>query len=106
MKMEPRMLEAVSTRRILERMLRNLKALYAKAEDHPRTLRVLELLLCLDPESLENLRDRGLVYAALDCYGFAVRDLTAYLARVGTGARTKELEATLDSLRRRAARLN
>jgi regulator of sirC expression with transglutaminase-like and TPR domain len=106
MKMEPRMLEAVSKRRILERMLRNLKALYAKEEDHPRTLRVLELLLCLDPRSLEDLRDRGLVYAALDCYGFAVRDLTAYLSQKGSGPRAKELEATLDSLRRRAARLN
>lgn len=106
MKMEPRMLEAVSAHRILERMLRNLKALYTKAEDHPRTLRAIELLLCLGPESPEDLRDRGLVYAALDCYGFAVRDLTAYLERVGTGARTKELETTLDSLRRRAARLN
>ncbi len=106
MKVEPRMLEAVSNHRILERMLRNLKALYAKEEDHARTLRVLELLLCLVPDSLEDLRDRGLVYAALDCYGFAVRDLTAYLSRIGGSTRTKELGATLDSLRRRIARLN
>jgi regulator of sirC expression with transglutaminase-like and TPR domain len=106
MKMEPRMLEAVSKTRILERMLRNLKALYAKEEDHPRTLRVVELLLCLDPQNLEELRDRGLAYAALDCYGFAVRDLTACLSRGGGGARVKELEATVISLRRRAARLN
>jgi regulator of sirC expression with transglutaminase-like and TPR domain len=87
-------------------MLRNLKALYTKEEDHARTLRVTDLLLALVPESLEDLRDRGLSYAALDCYGFAVRDLEAYLARAGEGLRTKELEAALLALRRRAARLN
>ena len=105
-KMEPRMLAAVTPRQILERMLRNLKALYVKEADHPRTLGVLELLLRLGPGGLEDLRDRGLVYAALDCYGFAVRDLEAYLARAGKTKKTDELVSALEALRLRASRLN
>jgi len=106
LRIEPPMLDAVPKRRILERMLRNLKAVYAREEDHARTLRVIDLLLVSAPDSLEDLKDRGLVYAALDCFGFAVRDLEAYLFRAGPAQRTRELEATLDDLRRRAARLN
>jgi len=105
-RIQPQMLDAVPKRRILERMLRNLKAVYVKEEDHARTLRVLDLLLVSAPESLEDLKDRGLVYAALDCYGFAVRDLEAYLFRAGPSRHTRDLEATLADLRRRAARLN
>jgi len=105
-KMEPRMLEAVTPRQILDRMLRNLKALYVKEADHPRTLGVLELLLRLDPEGLEDLRDRGLVYAALDCYAYAARDLEAYLAGAGRTPKTDELVSALEALRHRASRIN
>jgi regulator of sirC expression with transglutaminase-like and TPR domain len=105
-KMEPRMLEAVSPRQILERMLRNLKAIYAKEQDHARALGVLELLLCLGPGNLDDLRDRGLAYAALECYGLAVRDLEAYLALAGEARRTPELLRVLETLRLRASRPN
>jgi regulator of sirC expression with transglutaminase-like and TPR domain len=105
-KLAPRMLQAVTTRQILERMLRNLKAIYVKEQDHERTLRVLELLLRLVPGGLDDLRDRAFVYAALDCYRFAVRDLEAYLARAGRAKRTRELEAALEALRLRASRVH
>jgi regulator of sirC expression with transglutaminase-like and TPR domain len=105
-KMEPRMLDAVTPRQMLERMLRNLKAIYAKEEDHQRALRVLELLLRIPPTNLDDLRDRGLVYAALDCYGLAVRDLEAYLSSSAPAKRTKELMSALASLRGKAARVN
>ena len=107
MKMEPRMLEAVSKPPH--------PGAHAPEPEGPlRQGRTITRAPCASssscsastPESLEDLRDRGLVYAALDCYAFAVRDLTAYLSRVGGQTRTRELEATLDSLRRRAARLN
>jgi regulator of sirC expression with transglutaminase-like and TPR domain len=103
--MEPRMLQAVSPRQILERMLRNLKAIYAKEQDLPRSLAVLDLLLVLGPGSLEDLRDRGLVYAAMDCYGLALRDLQAVAARA-PGRQTPELLSTIETLRHRAARVN
>ena len=67
---------------------------------------MLELLLVLGPGSLEDLRDRGLVYAALDCYGLALRDLEAVAARGGKAKRTPELLSAIDALRHQAARVN
>jgi regulator of sirC expression with transglutaminase-like and TPR domain len=52
------------------------------------------------------LRDRGIAYASLDCYGLAVRDLDAYLARAPRGPETRELEETVAALRARATRLH
>src|SRR5262245_8383360 len=86
LKVAPPMLAPCSRRYMVERILRNLKAIHVKADDHLRALRVVDLLLRLDPDSHEDLRDRGLLYAALDCYGLAVADLEAYLAR-GAGIR-------------------
>jgi len=105
-RMDSRLVVTCGPKQILARMLRNLKVIYGKQEDWPRALRVLELLLRLDPESAEDLRDRGIAYASLDCYGLAVRDLEAYLARAPRGPDAQELGATVDALRQRAARLN
>ena len=43
-----------------------LKAIYAKAADHARCLGVVDLLRRVDPASGVELRDRDLLYAALD----------------------------------------
>jgi regulator of sirC expression with transglutaminase-like and TPR domain len=48
-------------RQILVRMLRNLKSAYARREDWPRALAVVDRLLVLDAESPVHLRDRGTV---------------------------------------------
>lgn len=48
-------------RHILVRMLRNLKGIYARREDWPRALAVVDRLLVLDTESPVHLRDRGTV---------------------------------------------
>jgi regulator of sirC expression with transglutaminase-like and TPR domain len=106
LKLEPAMLQPCGTRQILTRMLYNLKGIYAQAEDHARALAIVELLLLLAPESLEELRDRGLLYAALDCYGLAIRDLGFYLDRAGRAPDAADLSATLETLRAKRARVN
>jgi regulator of sirC expression with transglutaminase-like and TPR domain len=105
-RMEARLVATCGRKQMLARMLRNLKVIYGKQEDWPRALRVLDLLLRIDPGSAEDLRDRGIAYASLDCYGLAVRDLDAYLARAPRGPETRELEETVAALRARAARLH
>jgi regulator of sirC expression with transglutaminase-like and TPR domain len=105
-RMELAMLAACSRRQILARMLRNLKAIYAKAEDEPRTLAVVDLLLRVQPDSLEDLRDRGLLHASLDCYAAAVRDLEAYLERAPGAPEAQSILEQVADLRRLASRLN
>ncbi len=72
-------LAALSKPQILKRMLANLKAIYAKANDVVKTLATLDRLLILDPTSAQDTRDRGEIYARLECYGQAKDDFERYL---------------------------
>jgi regulator of sirC expression with transglutaminase-like and TPR domain len=105
-KMEPKMLQPCRHRDMLERMLRNLKAVYIRDQDVQRALRVVDLLVRIQPGNAEDLRDRGVLYAALDCYGLAARDLESYLALAPKAPDAKELEGRVAQLRLKAARLN
>ncbi|HEY6554073.1 MAG TPA: tetratricopeptide repeat protein [Vicinamibacteria bacterium] len=105
-KIATEMLAATGRREILGRMLRNLKAIFLRREDYPRALRAADLLLCLDPESAEDRRDRGILYAALDCYGLALNDLEAYLARHPDPPEAIEIAGRIAALRLKASRLN
>jgi regulator of sirC expression with transglutaminase-like and TPR domain len=88
---------------MLERMLQNLKVIYVKQGDLTRALRVVEQLLKVEPDSPTEIRDRGTIYAALDCYALAARDLEAYLQKSPGAARAEELKAKVTALRRKAA---
>jgi regulator of sirC expression with transglutaminase-like and TPR domain len=105
-KLEPDMLRPCRRKEMLERILRNLKAIYLRDQDRERALRVVDLLVRIQPGSAEDLRDRGVLYAALDCYGHAARDLESYLALAPRAKDAEELRARAVQLRQQAARLN
>ncbi len=105
-KVEPKMLEPCRHRDMLERILRNLKAVYIRDEDVRRALRVVDLLVRIQPGNAEDLRDRGILYADLDCYGLAARDLESYLTLAPRAPDVEELKARVAELQRKAARLN
>ena len=100
------MLQPCGTRQMLMRMLYNLKGIYVQAQDHLRALGAVELLLLLEPACYDELRDRGLLYAALDCYGRAIHDLNDYLERAPRVPEAAELRTTIETLRARQARVN
>jgi regulator of sirC expression with transglutaminase-like and TPR domain len=106
LRLAPAMLAPCSRKAILGRMLRNLKDIYVKAGDYARALRVVEMLRSLEPDSADELRDRGVLYAALDCYAAAAADLERYLALRPRCAEAPQLAAKVAELRGRAARLN
>src|SRR5262249_13840385 len=106
LKVDAEVLAPCSRKQILARMLRNLKAIYTKNDDHGRALGVVDLLLRLDPRSGEDLRDRGLLHAALDCYARAAQDLEQYLGLVPGAPEARELRDKIGKLRRQAARVN
>jgi len=100
------MLAPCPPRSVLSRTVRNLKAIYLKADDHERALRTAELLVLLNPGAVEEVRDRGLVLAALECYALAAADLEAYVEAVPQAPETLQLRARIAELRHKAARLN
>ncbi len=95
-----------SSREILARMLRNLKGIYHGRNDYERLLEVQKRLVVLLPDAHEELRDRGLVYAQLECPRAAVDDLGAYLELEPDAPEAGEIRRTLDALRDATRRLN
>ena len=76
---EPHLLESISKKQILRRMLNNLKLLYLRKNELIKALSVVERLMVLDPACGEDIRDRGLIYLQLECFKQALEDLEAYL---------------------------
>jgi regulator of sirC expression with transglutaminase-like and TPR domain len=106
LKLDDTMLAACERKAILARTLRNLKAIYTKAGDFIRALNVVELLLRVEPGGLEEMRDRGMLHAALDCYALAAGELEEYLARAGNLPGNEAVRQKVAELRACAARVN
>lgn len=106
MKFHPSFLYAVGKKQILTRMLQNLKGIYSRAQNHHKTLGMIELALLINPESAAELRDRGLVCLALGKYVQARTDLEEYLRRVPKSDDAAEIRKRLIQLRQKQAQLN
>lgn len=110
--LRPEMLTASTRREIVVRMLYNLKRLYVQMRSFPQARIVTDLVLSLVPDSLTELRDRGLLAYHLEDFNGALRDLEAYLRRSGGGGDEDEkAEAAqtwehVKTLRRRVAGFN
>jgi len=99
-------LAPATPREILARVLRNLKTIYRQAGQLERALDVMNRMLLVVPEAAEELRDRGLVYAALECYRPALADVQNYLRRRPDAPDAAELRAKAAELSAAVARLN
>ena len=95
-----------TSREIVARMLRNLKGIYHGRNDYERLLEVQHRLVVLLPDAPEERRDRGLVYAQLECPRAALQDLTDYLERAPDAPEAGEIRTTIDALTNAARRLN
>lgn len=110
---EPSLLAKASRRQILVRMLLNLKKLYVKMHSFPQARVTTDALLALQPSSLADLRDRGLLAYHMNDFSHALRDLEDYLkvARLSDQdedekKETEQVWEHVKTLRRRVAQLN
>jgi regulator of sirC expression with transglutaminase-like and TPR domain len=109
----PSLLARATRRQIMVRMLLNMKRLYVRMRSFPQARQVTDILLALQPTSLTELRDRGLLAYHMSDVFRALKDLEQYLkmARLveQDEEQRKETEQVWDhvkTLRRRAAQLN
>jgi regulator of sirC expression with transglutaminase-like and TPR domain len=72
---EPSLLARATRRQILVRMLLNLKKLYVKMHSFPQARATTDALLALQPSSLADLRDRGLLALPINDFSPGLRDL-------------------------------
>lgn len=99
-------LRAASHREIVARMLRNLKAIYLQESRWQRLLAVQNRLVILLPGSIEEVRDRGLAYANLECFRPALADLEAYVLARPDAADIGQIRERMPALRMMSRSLN
>lgn len=102
----PGLLSGTTKRNILVRMLRNLRSVYLRREDHLQVLLTLDWILACQPDDAEALRDRGLAYEALECAKPALEDLRRYLEMAPRAPDAESIRARVIELQRAARRLN
>jgi regulator of sirC expression with transglutaminase-like and TPR domain len=77
--LKPQFLETAGKKQILKRMLANLKGIYLKNNALVEALSMLDRLIILDPDGVEEIRDRGALYLRLECHAQARDDFETYL---------------------------
>ena len=77
---DARSLEPAPARQTLARLIGNLKQIFLAQQDWARALACVERILVLAPDAPLELRDRGLLYARLECFSAAAADLQRFLA--------------------------
>ncbi len=102
----PEHLAPVGTRQILARILANLKGIYTEREDWEAALACADRTLLLLPDALVELRDRGLIYARLECFRPALADLERFVELVGESRTSDELADALETLRERVQQIH
>ena len=105
-RLEPRMLAAVTKRMVLVRILNNLKTTYMTRGEFDRAFDVVGSILVLEPSSLPDLRDRGLLLYRQNRFADALPDLRKYLLlaheaedRVPIAQAVRGIEAILAMIR-------
>jgi regulator of sirC expression with transglutaminase-like and TPR domain len=101
-----RYLRSARPKEILARMLGNLKHAYVNAEEFEAALSCSERILMLTPEAPQELRDRGLLYQRLECYGPAVVDLQRFLELAPGDETAPVIRENLIEVRRLAAQIH
>jgi regulator of sirC expression with transglutaminase-like and TPR domain len=96
------MLAPTPVRHVIARMLMNLRGVYAARADYPRLLLVIDRFLDLIPDSVEELRDRGYLWARLGAADAAVRDLEEYVDRLPHAGDVAEVRQAIAKLRGQA----
>jgi regulator of sirC expression with transglutaminase-like and TPR domain len=104
--LDARLLEPTPSRQILARLLRNLKQIFLSNEDWSRALACTERILLLSPDAPLELRDRGLIFARLECFAAAEADLRKFLALAPEEAGAEAIRAHLVDLARNSPRLH
>lgn len=106
LELDPALLEPTPTRQILARMLRNLKQVWLAREEWQRALGCAERILLLAPDTPVELRDRGLLYARLECFAAAEADLRRFLLLAPDDPTADAVRAQVEELSRTSPRLH
>jgi regulator of sirC expression with transglutaminase-like and TPR domain len=99
-------LSTVTDSQILERILRNLKAVYVRYGLNRRALSIADRILLLAPRSLPDVRDRGTLRATVGDFARAIKDFEFFLALNADGPEVADAAEQLKRAKMSLAGLN
>ncbi len=102
----PELLEPVTKKQIVRRMLNNLKFIYLRHRDFVKALTALDRMMIADPNLPEDLRERGYVYLALEYFPQAAADFTDYLRIAPEAPDAAKIRAQLVDLASRSTSIH
>jgi len=85
-------LRPVTNRQILTRVLTNLKHIFNAREDHKAALRVIDMLLIVEPDAVWELKERALLYYRIGEFMLALGDLRRYIKHAPKGDETDRMK--------------
>ena len=100
------LLGPASPKDILARVLRNLRAIYETRKEPLKALTASNRIIALAPGAPDEYRDRGELYAGLECLRAAVEDFRQYLKLRPQAADSVRVASRVAELEPLAARLN
>jgi regulator of sirC expression with transglutaminase-like and TPR domain len=103
---DDRLLARSTSRQILARMLNNLKRIYLKSHAYDKGVGIIDMMLIVDPEDLDQYRDRGILRYQLHQFGGAIKDLEHYVESAPNSTDCAEIVEHLRELRRIRAMMN
>jgi regulator of sirC expression with transglutaminase-like and TPR domain len=98
LRLEPRMLLPVTKRHILVRILNNLKTIYLNQGEFDPALDVVQSILVLEPSSMSDLRDRGLLFYRQNRFEEALPDLRKYLLLATSAEDREQIKQTIHGI--------
>ena len=99
----PSMLAPVTRPQILFRDLANLKNIYLRRQEFGRALAAIDRMLLLEPHSVGDYRDRGVICQKIGYFGQACSDFRSYIDLAPNAADANDVREVLDgALSRRA----
>ncbi len=96
----------VTKKQILTRMLSNLLSIYAGGQDYRRAISSIERILLLIPDSLQHIRDYGLLLAQVEKTNSAIEQLEKYLKQMPDAEDAETIREQIKKLKQARARLN
>ena len=99
-------IQPIRTRDFLVRLVANLKRHYTQARDLDSALQCSERLIQLLPDEPTEVRDRGLLYEALECWDAARSDLRHFLAVCPDDPSAAKVRGRLETLEGRESTLH
>lgn len=98
LRLEKRMLLPVTKKQLLVRILNNLKTIYLNRGEFAAALDVVQSILALEPSSMPDLRDRGLLFYRENRFGEALSDLRKYLMLATNAEDREQIKQTIHGI--------